>query len=269
MDGLEAVQSFGRENEIRMQSHNLFQTWVDRAADLGLFPCVRGVIAVVGVSDEAILQTERVDGFRQTRRERHDAADRLGNTNRAADFVRNFPEGWGCGRDRRSALRTRQRRAGQQGHGCGGDGASGAQAGEFFHKSPLTQGISLHQQKSPTRHLGASGIALSREERGPMRHGRVAWLTAFQPITVAGPRPIHTAFPASFACKLNFECMPRRMECQCTTENGTTENGVTEEMPPVFSGSSSWACAFPQVRAGLPANPQGDKAHSRKCSWTA
>src|ERR1700736_4012015 len=41
------------------------------------------------------------------------------------------------------------------------------------------QGISLHQQKSPTRHLGASGIALSREERGPLRHGRVAWLTAF------------------------------------------------------------------------------------------
>src|SRR5437762_13922331 len=27
---------------------------VDRAADLGLFPCVRGIIAVVGVSDEAI-----------------------------------------------------------------------------------------------------------------------------------------------------------------------------------------------------------------------
>src|SRR5437016_12563077 len=136
-------------------------------------------------------------------------------------------------------------------------------------KNLTGRAVPLYQQKSPTRHLGASSNAPSREERGSLRHGRVAWLTAFQPITVAGPRPIHTAFPASFAYKLNFECMPRRMECQCTTENGTTENGVTEEMPPVFSGSSSWACAFPQVRAALPANPQGDKAHSRKCSSTA
>ncbi len=103
----------------------------------------------------------------------------------------------------------------------------------------------MRQQKSPTRHPGASGIALSREERGPLRHGRVgialsreergplrhgrvAWLTAFQPITVAGPRPIHTAFPASPACKLKFECKPRLVECQCTTENGTIECEVTE-----------------------------------------
>ena len=145
----------------------------------------------------------------------------------------------------------------------------GGAGGRILSQISPDQGISLHQQKSPTRHLGASGIALSREERGPLRHGRVAWLTAFQPITVAGPRPIRTAFPASPACKLNFECMPRQIECQCTTENGATENGVTEEMSPAFSGSSSWACAFPQVRAALPANPQGDKAHSRKCSSTA
>src|SRR6266478_9141353 len=104
----------------------------------------------------------------------------------------------------------------------------GGAGGRILSQISPDQGISLHQQKSPTRHLGASGIALSREERGPLRHGRVAWLTAIQPITVAGPRPIHTAFPASLACKLNFECMPRQMECQCTTENGTTENGTTE-----------------------------------------
>src|SRR5216683_2981476 len=89
-------------------------------------------------------------------------------------------------------------------------------------------GILLREQKSPTRQLGADGMALSREERGPLRHGRVAWLTAFQPITVAGPRPIHTAFPASPACKLKFECKPRPVECQCTTENGTIEREVTE-----------------------------------------
>src|SRR2546429_8487505 len=79
---------------------------------------------------------------------------------------------------------------------------------------------SIVQQKSPTRHPGASGIALSREERGPLRHGRVAWLTALEPITVAGPRPIHTAFPASLACKLNFECKPGPWECQRKTGNG-------------------------------------------------
>src|SRR5207302_10471299 len=45
--------------------------------------------------------------------------------------------------------------------------------------------VSLHQQTSPTRHPGASSDAPSREERGLLRHGRVAWLTAFQPITVA------------------------------------------------------------------------------------
>src|SRR5882762_8513246 len=64
-------------------------------------------------------------------------------------------------------------------------------------------------------------MALSREERGILRHGRVAWLTAFQPITVAGPRPIHTAFPASLACKLKFECMTQPLECQCMAGNGT------------------------------------------------
>src|SRR5882757_825095 len=99
----------------------------------------------------------------------------------------------------------------------------GGAGGRILSQISSDQGISLHQQKSPTRRLGASGIALSREERGPLQHGRVAWLTAFQPITVAGPRPIRTAFPASPACKLNFECMPCQKECQCTTENGTTE----------------------------------------------
>src|SRR2546423_9947252 len=83
--------------------------------------------------------------------------------------------------------------------------------------SPVESFLSTNK-KSPTRHLGAPSNALSREGRGSLRHGRVAWLTAFQPITVAGPQPIHTAFPASPACKLKFECMPRPLECQCATE---------------------------------------------------
>ena len=128
---------------------------------------------------------------------------------------------------------------------------------------------SLEKQKSPSRHLGASGRAPSREERGPLRHGRVAWLTAFQPITVAGPRPIHTAFPASLACKLKNECKPRARECQCTAKSVATENTATKKMERRFSDSSNWVCAFPPGRAGLPGNPRGGKARSRKCSWNA
>ncbi len=35
---------------------------------------------------------------------------------------------------------------------------------------PFGQEISLYQQKSPTRHLGACGNILSREECGLLRH---------------------------------------------------------------------------------------------------
>src|SRR5229473_2675463 len=111
----------------------------------------------------------------------------------------------------------------------------------------------------PTRHSGACGIALSREERGLLRHGRVAWLTAFQPITVAGPRPIRTAFPASLACKLKIECMTRPRECQCATEKGPAKDGMAEKTPPLFSDFSSWVCAFLPVRANLPGNPRGGR----------
>ena len=43
----------------------------------------------------------------------------------------------------------------------------------------------------------------------PMRRGRVAWLTAFRPITVAGPRPIHTAFPGFPSLQMMYECKAR------------------------------------------------------------
>src|SRR5258708_24340674 len=75
---------------------------------------------------------------------------------------------------------------------------------QFVSRISPDQGISLHQQKSPTRHLGASGIALSREEHGLLRHGRVAWLTAFQPITVAGPPPRFPAPPPSLPSPMTF-----------------------------------------------------------------
>jgi hypothetical protein len=57
--------------------------------------------------------------------------------------------------------------------------------------------------------MGLPAAFLLAKNAVPMRRGRVAWLTAFGPITVAGPRPILTAFPASLACKLMYECKVR------------------------------------------------------------
>src|SRR5882757_2609058 len=122
------------------------------------------------------------------------------------------------------------------------------------------EGILLHQQKKPheTSWGGRHG-SFSRRAR-PLRLGRVAWLTAFQPITVAGPRPIHTAFPASLACKLKIECMTGLPDCQCATENGPAKDGTAEKTPPLFSDFSSWVCVFRLARGGLPANLRGDRA---------
>src|SRR5438445_624431 len=139
--GFETVESFGHENYVRMQVRNQLQAWINSAPNLGFFPRVGGVIAEFGIADEMILQPKRVDGFRQTRRERHDTVDRLGNTNRAAGFVGNFPIGWGSRKDRRSALSMRQRRAEKQGCDGGQEGASEARTCDFFHESPPARNL--------------------------------------------------------------------------------------------------------------------------------
>src|ERR1700741_2645531 len=90
VNSLETIKALGHQNDIRMQSRNHFQAWVNSAADLGFFLRVQGVITVVGVSDEMILQAERVDRFGQTRRQRNDAVDRLGNANGSTRFVSDF-----------------------------------------------------------------------------------------------------------------------------------------------------------------------------------
>ncbi len=138
VQGLEAVET-GYEDNIRMQRRNLLQTWVDGAAYFGLFLRVRRIIAVVSVSDEMILQAQRVDGFRQARRERHDALDWLGNANCAAQIIRDFPIGRGYGRDRRSVLGPRELHAEQRGRDCGGEYASKGHSCEPVHGFPLTR----------------------------------------------------------------------------------------------------------------------------------
>src|SRR5215472_7009108 len=51
--------------------------------------------------------------------------------------------------------------------------------GKFFKQFPtILARISPKNEDSPTRRPGASGFALSREGRGPLRQGTVAWLTA-------------------------------------------------------------------------------------------
>src|SRR5258708_36053769 len=135
----ETVDRVVHENDVGMQVRNQLQAWIDSAPHFGLFLRIRRVVAEFGIADEMILQPKRVDGFRQTRRERHDTVDRLRNANRAAGFVGDFPIGWGCRKDRRSALSMRQSRAEKQGCDGGQDGASEAPTSDFFHESPPAQ----------------------------------------------------------------------------------------------------------------------------------
>ena len=130
---------------------------------------------------------------------------------------------------------------------------------QLLSRNPPAAKIQRHNKKAPRDTQGLFGSAPSREERGPLRHGRVAWLTAFQPITVAGPRPIHTAFPASLACNLKLQCKPRLRQCQCARTKRSCR----------FSGSSNSVCAFPPARADLPGNPRGDRVRLRKYSSNA
>src|SRR5260370_30016175 len=84
VNSFQTIKALGHKNDIRMQSRDHFQTRVDSAADLGFFLRVLRGVAVVSVSDETIFQAQRVDRFGQTRRQRNDAVDRLGNDNRSA-----------------------------------------------------------------------------------------------------------------------------------------------------------------------------------------
>ncbi len=152
--GLKPVEAFGHKNDVGMQGSNYFQAGINSAANFGLFLRVRRIIAVVGVSHEMILQAEGVDGFRQARRERHDALDWLGNANYAAQLIRDFPIGWGWGRDRWSALGPRDLHGEQRGRACGGEYASKEHSCEPVHRFPLTRKFHFTNKKAPRDTLG-------------------------------------------------------------------------------------------------------------------
>src|SRR6266705_5386329 len=83
----------------------------------------------------------------------------------------------------------------------------------------------------PRESRGAKSAPPSREEFRKLRHGRVAWLTAFQPITVAGPRPSFTAFPAPLPANcepsVSRECDARQIKSNdWRVAGGTTPNFV-------------------------------------------
>ncbi len=153
MNGLKAVQALGHENEVRMQGCNLFQAGIDRAANFGFFLGIGRIIAIVGVADQAVLEAESVDGFRQTRREGNDTANRLRDADGSAGFVNNFAEerDGGSGR-RRGGLCTQMRRCGQQGSGHDADCGSQARTCNYFQEIPRQRkfrGITKKPHETP------------------------------------------------------------------------------------------------------------------------
>ena len=96
VDGFQAIEIFGDEDEVGMQRGNGFETRIDGAADLGLLLSFGRVIAIIGVSDETILQAEGVNRFGEIGGEGNDSADGLGDADGAAEFVGDFAV---CGGD--------------------------------------------------------------------------------------------------------------------------------------------------------------------------
>src|SRR6266850_1528485 len=116
MNGLKPVQALGHENEVRMQSGDLLEAGIDRAADFGFFLGIGRVITIVGVTDEASVVAEVAAGD--------------------ADCAHKC-----AAADSRTAI---AKQTANRKRGCA----------TSFKKSPGSE-ISDAQQKSPTRHTGA------------------------------------------------------------------------------------------------------------------
>src|SRR5208283_4849323 len=116
------------------------------------------------------------------------------------------------------------------------------------------------QQKSPTRiGAGAPVFSLAKNTQ-PLELGRVAWLTAYLPITVAGPRPICTALPHFPSLQVVNSVYGAMAEVSMEVERFPRKE---------ISGFSSWACAFQPARASLPGNLPGGTVRSGKYPWSA
>jgi len=205
----QAIEGFGGENQIGVERSNHFQAGIDSAADSGFFLGVGWVVAVVGVANEAILKAEGVDGFGQAGRERNDAANRLRDANGAAGFIDDFAKGGRFGGKVSGTLRVRRRRCtsknGQNSNSC----RVKARRQQLFQNSPtISARNSSRNKKAPRDAPGLPASPFLAKGAGLCAKGGWPGLRLLEPITVAGPRPIRTAFPASPAAKLKTQCKP-------------------------------------------------------------
>ena len=60
---IEPVEALGEKNQVRVEGGNLFEVGVDGAAYLRLFLRVGRIVAVNGVADKAVLDSEGVKRF--------------------------------------------------------------------------------------------------------------------------------------------------------------------------------------------------------------
>src|SRR5438094_719858 len=153
VDGFKAVQTFGHEDEIRMESGNLLETWINGAADFRFFLGIGGIVAELRVADQAILQTESIDSFSKARSQGDDATNRLRNADRPSGFIGDFAVDRGRRRAKGSALRTERRRPQQQSSCCKSHRLEKL-LGQAAHESPTPRKVPLSNKKAPRDTLG-------------------------------------------------------------------------------------------------------------------
>src|SRR5258706_608350 len=90
LDSFQAIQIFRDQYNIGVQGGYSFDAGINGAADLRLLLRFWGEIAIVGISDEMVLQAKCVNRLCNVGSERDDAVDGLREANCAADFVCNL-----------------------------------------------------------------------------------------------------------------------------------------------------------------------------------
>jgi hypothetical protein len=86
----------------------------------------------------------------------------------------------------------------------------------IFSRIPHGSGENLPKnEKAPRDARGLPASPFLAKGVGLCAKGGWPGLRLLEPITVAGPRPIRTAFPASPAANLKIQFKPRARECQC------------------------------------------------------
>jgi len=97
----------------------------------------------------------------------------------------------------------------------------------------------------------------SRKARAFPGLGRVAWLTAWRPITVAGPRPICTAFPASIACKIRVRVYVGHEGVSTRAASGLGAEGKADPSPRTSRGVRDDSQWLRGSRSALSEGPAG------------